>query len=341
MPQPIKSDELFSQWARHQWGSVYLFAGQEDFLIEQAYDQACRHWLGEDLSLNRDRLDANAASIDEILEAIRTMPFLGSTKVVRIDNASKLSASDQEALVESLDRLSDETKIIFVWGKEWRRDDTRKPLVSKVIERGQVVIFWPLFPEQAQRWAVQRAKTYKKALLPEAAAWLVDQSGESLRLLDQELAKCSSYVGARPTIELADLQASFGYERASSPFEWVDSIRGRNTTQTLAILSRLLEEGEEPLRLLALLSRSIRDWLSAKVSGGNAAMFGMRFHIRRGEENRFIQELARWSEKDFLDAIGLCLQAEQSVKSGKETPAMALTLLALGLCNRQAADVLG
>ena len=69
-------------------------------------------------------------------------------------------------------------------------------------------------------------------------------------------------------------------------------------------------------------------------------MMGMRFHIKRGEEHRFVQELSRWSEKDLIDGIGECLQMEQAIKTGKETPDMALTLLTLGLCGAQAADVL-
>ena len=91
MPSPIKSDDLFVSWSRGQWKSIYLFAGQEDFLIEQALHQACRYWLGKDESgFGLDRFDAEEAELGEILEACRTMPFMGSgPKIVRIDNAAK------------------------------------------------------------------------------------------------------------------------------------------------------------------------------------------------------------------------------------------------------------
>src|ERR1019366_8692888 len=123
-----------------------------------------------------------------------------------------------EELVNVLGTLSAETHCLLIWGKEWRRDDAQKPRVDAVCKTGQVVIFWPLFPEQAERWAQERAKYYRKSLSPHAAHWLVQQSGESLRLLDQELAKCAAYVGEKPGIELEDVQTSFVYEKASSPF---------------------------------------------------------------------------------------------------------------------------
>ena len=338
MATPIKSDDLFTQWSRNQWKPHYLFTGQEDFLIEEATGQALRHWLGETPdSLSLERLDAETQSVEEILQAAQTVPFFGGQRVVRIQNTSQFTAKEQEQLVAALGILSPETHCLFIWGKEWRRDDAQKPLVEAIAARGQVVIFWPLFSSQAERWALQRAKNFKKTLSPEAAHWLVLNSGEALRLLDQELAKCASYVGDKAAIELDDIQSSFGYHKASSPYDWVSAIRQKAMPAALHVLDQLLTEGEEPVRLLALLSRTVRDWLGAKDSGENAAMLAMRFRIRRGEENRFVQELARWSQEGLTDAVGQCVEAEQSIKTGKETPEMALTLLTLGLCGSEMA----
>src|SRR5689334_7577644 len=74
MGAPIKSDELFSQWSRKLWKPHYLFTGQEDFLIEQAYEQALHHWLGEKPdSMSLERLDAESQSVDEIVQAAQTV----------------------------------------------------------------------------------------------------------------------------------------------------------------------------------------------------------------------------------------------------------------------------
>jgi DNA polymerase-3 subunit delta len=339
MPAPIKADELWAQWSRNQWKPHYLFTGQEDFLIDQAFEQAVHHWLGEKPdALSLDRLDAETQTLEEITQAAQTVSFFGGQKILRIQNVSQLSAKEQEHLVEVLDTLSPETHCLFIWGKEWRRDDAQKPLVEAIAQKGQVVIFWPMFPEQAQRWLLVRAKQYKKSLSPQAAGWLVQQSGESLRLLDQELAKCASYVGKRPEIDLDDVQTSFGYQKAGSPFDWTTSIRQQKGPAALQVLNQLLTEGEEPIRLLALLSRSVRDWLGAKGSGESASILAMRFHLKRGEENRFAQELGRWSEDALAEGLGQCVETEQAIKTGKETPEMALTLLTLSLCSRQAVD---
>ena len=336
MPPPIKSDDLLAQWSRKLWRPHYLFAGQEDFLIDQAVERALQHWLGEAPdALSLDRLDAETQTLDDILQAVQTRPFFGGARVLRIQNACQLSADEQERLLDVLGSAAPETHCLLIWGKDWRREEAQKPLPRAFAENGQAVIFWTPFPEQAQRWVVERAKHYKKSLSPQAAAWLVLQSGEGLRLLDQELAKCACYVGERPSIDLEDLQTSFGYQKASSPFDWTASIRQLKGPAALQILNRLLKEGEEPIRLLALISRTLRDWLGTKGSGENASLLAMRFRIKRGEEGRFVQELGRWSEDALMEGIKSCVETEQAIKSGKETPEMALTLLTLGLCRAE------
>ncbi len=338
MGAPIKADDLWGQWARQQWKAVYLFSGQEDFLIEAAIQKAIDHWLGgRPDPLQLDKLDAAIQPLEDILQAAHTVPFFGSRRVLVIHNVSQLSPKEQERLSETLTTLDRETPCLLVWGREWRRDDAQRPLIEAVSKLGQIVIFWPLFPAQAERWLTERAKLYKKNLHAQAAHWLIQQSGEGLRLLDHELAKCATYVGEAREINLEDVQASFGYSKAASPFEWIASIRKQDLSRALAVLDELMEGGEEPLRLLALASRSLREWLDARNSDEPAAVLAMRFHIRKGEENRFLQELSRWSMEDLTESLSLCLEAEESIKSGKEMPEMSLTLLTLGLCRSEGA----
>src|SRR5580765_6502583 len=110
MSTPIKSDDLWSQWSRKLWKPHYLFTGQEDFLIEQAYENALKHWLGEAPDpLSLDRLDAETHSVDEIIEAAQTVPFFGGKRVLRIQNTAQLTAADQKRMAQVLETLSPET----------------------------------------------------------------------------------------------------------------------------------------------------------------------------------------------------------------------------------------
>jgi DNA polymerase-3 subunit delta len=306
----MRSDELFAVWAKGQFKPVYIFTGQEDFLIEEAVHRILSHRLPDAAgSINHDRLDAEDLSVGEIVQTAQTMPFGADVRVVEVRNTGRLSAEDQKNLAEALPRLPETTQLILIWGKEWRKDDAERPLVRAAQGAGAAVIFWPLFPENAQRWVMQRAKHYQKTIAGDAAAWMVQEVGESLRRLDQELYKAAVYIGDRPQITKDDLEMSFGYQKALSPYEWLDALRQRRSSESMQALRQLLEEDEEPLKLLAMATYSVRDWL------------------KEGD-----------SREEGLTA---CVEAHQSIKSGKETPPMALTLLTLRLCGLHAMDARG
>ena len=74
--------------------------------------------------------------------------------------------------------------------------------------------------------------------------------------------------------------------------------------------------------------------------GESAGMLALRFHVKRGEESHFVQELGRWSEAALAEGVRRCVEAEQAIKTGKETPEMALTLLTLTLGRGELAHVL-
>lgn len=336
MNLPIKADELRVAWNRQVWKPTYLFTGQEDFLIEEATRQCYAHWIPQDEGgLNKERFDGDLHAAQEMVTACQTVPFMGTIRVVEIQNTHKISAPDQQRLADALAHLPPSTRLLFVWGKEWRRDDLKRPLVEAVLKTGQVVVFWPFFPAQAQRWTMERAKYYRKIITPEAASWLVQEVGESLRILDQELVKASCFVGERPEIALEDIQTAFGFSKAASPYEWLTSIRQKKGDLALKLLHRLLEEGAEPLYLLILISRSLRDWISAKGSPENSSTWAARFRLRRGEENQFIQDMAKLSMDELIGGVAQCVTGEQAIKTGQETPEMVLTLLTLGLCRFQ------
>ena len=272
----------------------------------------------------------------QILDAAQTMPFLSPTRVIQVDQAADFTADEQKQLAEGLGNLSPQTRMVFIWGREWKGKDASSPLVQAISAYEAPVIFWPLFPEQARTWLLQRARVYKKTLAPDAAAWLLHEAGEGLRQLDQELQKCALFVGGRPEIELSDVQASFGYGKASSPYEWIDAIRRKNAAQGDGHPARFIgRRGRTDSAAGDAQPRPMRDWLTAQHPRETAMSLSMRFHLRRGQENTFMQELKKWSEDELSTGLHQCVLADQRIKSGRETAEIALTGVCLSFCGAE------
>ena len=77
---------------------------------------------------------------------------------------------------------------------------------------------------------------------------------------------------------LKDVNQSASSSTLNPAFAWVDAVLAGKKSQALKLLSELLEEGQEPLRLLALLSKSVR--ILSQLEGGDSASKEPDFLVR-------------------------------------------------------------
>jgi DNA polymerase-3 subunit delta len=87
---------------------------------------------------------------------------------------------------------------------------------------------------------------------------LVDLVGTDMGLLDQEMAKLAVYAGSNSRIDTADVDQLVGQSRAENTWKIFDLIGSGQTGAALTLLDRLLDQGEEPLRLLGAFSMQLR-----------------------------------------------------------------------------------
>ncbi|MGH7226704.1 MAG: DNA polymerase III subunit delta, partial [Gemmataceae bacterium] len=92
-------------------------------------------------------------------------------------------------------------------------------------------------------------------------------------LLDQELAKLAIYAGSSSRIDTADVDQLVGQSRAENTWKIFDLIGGGQIGEALTLLDRLLDQGEEPLRLLGAFSMQLRRLAqAARLSGQGASL---------------------------------------------------------------------
>jgi DNA polymerase-3 subunit delta len=110
-------------------------------------------------------------------------------------------------------------------------------------------------PAWCVEWAADR---HGKQLPAPAASLLVDLVGPDMGQIDQDLAKLAVYVGAADRIETSDVDQLVGSSRAENTWKVFDAIGQGHTADALAIVDRLLDQGEEPLRILGAFSMQLR-----------------------------------------------------------------------------------
>src|SRR5262249_21340148 len=134
-------------------------------------------------------------------------------------------------------------------------------------------------PEWCVRWC---AAQHDKQLAPAAARLLVDLVGPEMGLLDQEMQKLAAYAGdghrveagAGGAVEAGDVDRLVGSSRAENTWRVFDLIGAGQAGEALTFLDRLLEQGEDPLRLLGAFSTQLRRLAQAGRLSAQGASLG-------------------------------------------------------------------
>ena len=151
-----------------------------------------------------------AQGAGRLREALQTLPFFGSGKVVWLQNCNFLGderAASAQAVTETLAALAQELKE-FAWQNvrlliSAGKVDKRKVFYKTLDKLGQVESFagWSVddrdWADQAEAWARKALRARQKEISDEALAELISRVGPNARQLDNEIEKSALYVGDR------------------------------------------------------------------------------------------------------------------------------------------------
>lgn len=306
-----------------------LIIGEEDFLAEQAVAElVARRLSPEEQRLNLDALDG-AMPIADILTRLDTAPFFGPCRVVVVRRLEAMRDADQDALVNYLERGDSPTVGIFVA----RELDRRRRLFLTFKRIGQVIEARPLPPRDVPAWVAGRLRAQGKRPAAGAPEALVALAGTNLRDLDHEVAKVTAYVGDRPVVTRADVEAIVSRLAEASIFTLVDALGAGEAPAALCALHDILTT-HEPLQVLFMVARQFRLILRAHTLGGHRGA-GANLAERLGLHPfvaRKIAEQARGFRAEQFPGIFAALEAtDRAIKTGTP-PRLALEELFVRLC---------
>ena len=238
---------------------VSLICGEDDFAVKERAKALNAQWSQELGGMDHEIIDASVNNSGEALkaigrlrEALQTLPFFGSGKVVWLKDCNFLGderAAQTSAVTETLAELAQELKE-FQWqgvrllvsaGKV----DKRKVFYKALDKLGTVETFASLsvdekgWAEQCEFRARQAIRERGKEISETALAELVARVGPNARQLDSEIEKLTLYVGDRKQIETPDVAAVCTRNKLARAFALADALGERNLA---ALLRRLDEE---------------------------------------------------------------------------------------------------
>jgi DNA polymerase-3 subunit delta len=251
--------------AKHKPQAVYAVHGEEAFLKRRVLLALRARVLGpDDGGFGLSSHPGDKATWAAVHNELQTLPFLSPRRLVVVETADPFVTRERGRLEKYVTEHPPGTTPpggILVLELQTLPTNTR--LAKLLGEAGTIVCKTPKAEELA-KWCTEWSEAqHGKPLAPAAARLLVDLVGQDMGQLDQELAKLSVYVGEATRIESTDVDKLVDNSRAADTWKILDLIGAGRTAESLTLLNRLLDQGEDPLRLLGALSWHLRRLVQA------------------------------------------------------------------------------
>jgi DNA polymerase-3 subunit delta len=225
-----------------------------------------------------DNADQAAARIRSTIEALQTLPFFGSAKVVWLKNANffgddpKARSAAVQSALEELSPLIDSSfgpgVTLLISATEV---DKRRSFYKALVKRAELQVFDRLdsaragWEEEATEVVRRRSKKRKLQFGDGALDLFVLLTGGDTRQIDNELEKIDTYLGKDRAVRVELVRELVPLSRAGVIFELSNALAARDLELALTLVRRLLEQGESAIGiLLAAIVPIIRNLLLAK-----------------------------------------------------------------------------
>ncbi len=331
----LKYNELTASLKQGKLLPLYLFFGEEEFLIQEALDRIIKAAVEPGArDFNFNTLYCRETPASEIVGLAQTLPFLSEMRLVIAKEIDALKAADIEILLSYLEDPSPSTCLVMVsnLGKY-----DKKAVLSAVEAHGAAVRFFPLLEREVAAWIEGRARERGLTIQHDAAQYLWQTVGNDLQKIDSELDKVEISIKDRKAITFSDVKAVAGDFREYTSFDLAAALGAKNRQKAFIILARLIQEGEAPVGLLGSIAWNFRRLLQAKTMEASGSrpeeiMKKLRPPVIFHQVAQFREQMKQYSLDELRAVFNVMLAADRSLKSGGLSGRLVLERMILKLC---------
>jgi DNA polymerase III subunit delta len=327
----LRPEEVFSQLQKGPAYALYLFHGDEPYLIDQAVSRV-RQRIGKATAVHS--FYAGEDSFDALFDAWGTPSLFATDSLVVLKGAESLKAADRERLAKEAE-LRDATQPLVACAHG--RVDLRQTFFALCLKKGFVAEFRPPFPNQVVEWVQRFAREQQVRLSEDAALLLAELVGPDLLALSAEIDKLRAFVFPNTAIDAEAVSKCAGDAHKHSVFDLADALGQRDRQKALGLLQRVLADEREALQVLhALVGHFRRLWLVKELAGSGKSEEDIAQAVGlRGQRLRLLLGQSRlYSIADLRQFWHRATALDLTLKSSRTAPLVLLEMLVLEACTR-------
>ncbi|MDR1401142.1 MAG: DNA polymerase III subunit delta [Endomicrobium sp.] len=318
---------------------IYLFVGEESYLVDLCLKKI-EKFLGVD-DLNKEVFYASEACIEDILSSLKTLPFLNGKKMIVVKAINKIRVIDAEKLTNYLSNILETSCLVLLYSDNLNKETItkRKEFIDKCINSKNCVSIdcRKRHKNEIKEFVKSEFALKGKIVSDDVVLRIIDENGTGLLNISNEIEKLSLFVGKnKKNITQDDLKKIGRYTIEESIYVLSLNLESKNLKESILVLEKLVNMGEEPLVILSVISSSVRRMLNAKSMLEEQRMSSTKVASTLGV-NKFYAEvffsnLKKHDIKSLKKSLRIILEADAVIKTGNNDAASTLEKVALFIC---------
>jgi DNA polymerase-3 subunit delta len=306
-------------------GPVNAVLGEDTSLAEQALERVLEEAIGAERQDALRVFDGDEATWEEVVSAARTGSLFVSRRAIVVRRADQTGGDGEAMTAYAADPSPDVTLVLLAAKPDRRRNPWKKLAASATVHDAS-----PRKGRALRAHVEEELRARGLRFAADALEDLLAEVGQDLRRLMGEVDKLEAWAGDRKEITADDVGAVLGRGLGQPLYRLSDAFASADAPGSLELVERLLGDGEEGLRLLATLHRTLRQVRAAVAMrearapraeiGAKLLPPNMQFKL-----DALLEASRRWPEAGLRRALEALGRADRRLKRGADA---ATTLVA-------------
>lgn len=326
----LKAGQFERQLASEALRPVYLIAGNEPLLVQEAAD-ALRGKAREQGYSEREVLDADASfDWNTLTMGIASLSLFASRRLFDLRLPSGKPGKDGSEAIQKYCADPPPDTILLITAQDWSKAHAGK--WSEAIARaGHVLPIWPIKPHELTDWLIKRLRARGLQASPQAMQQLVDRIEGNLLAAAQEVDKLALLLATKTggidpasrrmvVIDEATMEDVVADSSRFDVFRLIETALAGDATRAARMLHGIRAEGEQVPGLLPMIAKEIVtvSGLARTLASGGNVMDAMRMaRIWESKQALYRRAVERHPAPRWERFVGECGRIDRIAK-GRE-----------------------
>lgn len=317
----------------------YLILGTEKYLQDQVRTEILKKiQIDSQDDLNFLSFDMENASLDEVIAEAETLPFFGEQRLVFVENPYFLTAEkinngieqNTDLFISYLKKPLESTVLVFF--APYEKLDERKKITKQLKKTAVTINVQQLNEKEVRQYLSNTLENTPITMDRKAIDLFLRLTDLNLSKMMGELNKLLLYGQQQSLITAKEVEQLVPKTLEHNLFDMTQYILSGSTEQALRLFDDLTTQGEETIKINAILLSQIRLFLQTKFLmkiGYQQANIDETLKIHPYRVKLAMQEVRKYDEKILRQLFDDLVEMDYQIKSGKIEKELSFQLFIL------------